>query len=384
MNLSFLKQILNMNKNAPLLYNIVLTYLLLEFTVVVVFPFIVPETTYLSFYLSDKAQEKTRSFFENKNSLIPDEITGWVNRPGIKKKTWVIDNHGSRSTHDISFKKKKPLRVMFLGSSMINGGTNISNFQTISAYLEDKEIEAINFGTMMYSLDQVLLGLKSRYKKYESDYLIVGIDIEPKAGLKNHYIPFRYPEEENVPYIKPRFELTHDGLRLIETSPKELLSHVPYNNELIEFLSENDGYYFKFRSYKRFGLLPASSGFRYIYLKLMRLEKYLIDDPDSDSLLIALVNEINKEASQNGMKTVFLLNTDRTTLIRSGYHKYLKDLYAYNLKMLEDEGIQVVDVRQIFRDSKIRSSKLFAADESHYSADGNKLIAESLKKIINK
>jgi len=34
---------------------------------------------------------------------------------------------------------------------MVNGDTHVKNNETISAYVEDEDVDALNFGTMMYS-----------------------------------------------------------------------------------------------------------------------------------------------------------------------------------------------------------------------------------------
>ncbi len=376
--------LMHMKERAPLLYRIFVFYFAAEFLTIFIIPFILPETTYLSLYLSNKAKEKTRLFFKNENSLIPDELAGWKNRPGMSRKNWVIDQHGSRATHDFSFQKQKPVRVMFLGSSMINGGTRITNKETISAYLEDAQIETLNFGTMMYSLDQVLLTYQDRLHRFNPDIIVVGIDIEPIAGLKNHYIPFRMPAEENVPYIKPRFELHSEKLNLIRVSAQRMLENIPENEALISFLSENDAFYYKFSSFCHMGMLPGSSGVRYIYLKTHRLLRYFKSDPQGELLLKAIVKQIRLEAKKHGASALFLMNTDETTLLQSGIHGYLKDLYEHELSLLKSSGARLIDVRAIFRESRMGSSALFDPDHSHYSAKGNKVIAEALKKEIHK
>lgn len=378
------RQIIHLRRNAPLIYKMLTFYCVAELISIFVLPIIIPKTTYLSLYLSNKAKEQTRLFFKNQNSLIPDDISGWKNRPGMRKKNWVIDQNGSRSTHDFSFQKQKPVRVMFLGSSMINGGTRITNHETISAYLEDEKVETLNFGTMMYSLDQVLLSYRHLLSRFNPDIIVVGIDIEPIAGLKNHYIPLQYPEEENVPYIKPRFELNSGKLNLINVPIRKMLENIPENEALIDFLSANDAFFYKFSTFCHMGMLPISGGLRHVYLKLCRFNRYFENEQQGDLLLETLVKEIQLEAEKRSARALFLMNTDETTLLQSGIYRYLKDMYGHELKMLRSKGVKVIDVREAFRDSRISSEVLFDADRSHYSAKGNKIIAEVLKTEIYK
>jgi len=378
------KHLFKLKKSAPVLYKFLFIYIIAEIFVICILPFILDKTIYLSFYLSSQAKEKTHLFFKNQNSMIPDEVVGWKNRPMTTKKSWIIDENGSRATHKFSFDKQKSIRVMFLGSSMINGGTRISNHETISAYLEDDMIETINFGTMMYSLDQVLLSYRTNLYKYNEDILVVGIDIEANEGLINHYIPFRFPQEENVPYIKPRFEICSGNLRLIEVSPKKMLENIPNNNFLIKFLSENDSFYYKFDTFCYFGMLPVSGSIRNGSLKLIRLEKYFVDNSSGDALLLAIINEIKFEAEKNGSRVIFLMNTDKTIILRSGIYRFLKDLYNHQFEMLLEKGLNVIDIRSVFLHSHVNYEILFDADQSHYSASGNKIIADKLKVDILK
>jgi uncharacterized glyoxalase superfamily protein PhnB len=64
---------------------------------------------------------------------------------------WVIDANGARSTQPSHAGLVKATRIIFLGSSMVNGDTHVKNNETISAYVEDEDVDALNFGTMMYS-----------------------------------------------------------------------------------------------------------------------------------------------------------------------------------------------------------------------------------------
>ena len=265
---------------------------------------------------------------------------------------------------------------------MINGGSRIKNSETISAGLEDEKIETLNFATMMYSMDQVYLDYTNRLYKYDPDVIIVGIDVEPGAGLKNHYIPFRFPEEENMPYLKPRFELKGDGIELINVSPEDMLAAINGNPELIHFLSENDGFYYRFEMDCRMGVLPLSGMFKYLSLKSIRFKRYFIEDTSGNLILIRIMDQLIKEADKNGADVIFLMNTDQTIFEGSGVHKYLNDIYGNQLALLKSKGFQVVDIREIFRKSGKPGRKLFAKDRSHYSVLGNKFIAEALRPIV--
>lgn len=97
---------------------------------------------------------------------------------------------------------------------MINGGTNVSNEETISAYIEDASTESVNFATMLYALDQVYLNYKERLGGYKADVVVVGLPGEFTAGLLNQYIPFRVRFENKMPFLSPALKCTRVSCRL--------------------------------------------------------------------------------------------------------------------------------------------------------------------------
>src|SRR5262249_15875247 len=148
----------------------------------------------------------------------------------------------------------------------INGGNHVQNDETISAYLEDPQIEAINLGTMLYTLDQSFLAYRDRFHEYEANVVLVGIDSEPVAGLQHDYVPLRFPAEANMPYLKPRFAMRDGELSLVPVHPREMLAEALRSPAgFLDFLSGNDSFYFEFETFERFGLLPLSGGLRYFY-----------------------------------------------------------------------------------------------------------------------
>ena len=120
----------------------------------------------------------TREFLDGDHLLLPDDVVGWSNRPDVAEGNWQIDSLGSRSSHPATALPGKAVRVLFLGSSMINGGTRVTNRETVAAFTEDADIEALNFGTMMYSLDQVLLSYTEKLEYLGADVIVVGLDAE--------------------------------------------------------------------------------------------------------------------------------------------------------------------------------------------------------------
>jgi hypothetical protein len=370
------------SKNAPLLLRILLIWLILEVAGCLVVPSFIPRSWYLSWYLGKKGREETHRFLKGEAYLIPDEWCGWKNKPNANRENWIIDEHGARSTHLFTTQPAKSTRVVFLGSSMINGGMHISNNETISAFLETDDIEALNFGTMMYSVDQCLQAYRHRLHRYNARVVFVGLDGVPTAPLKNLYLPFRMQKEENMPYLKPRFELDGGSLRFINTPVEALLSRVPNSPVLLQFLSGHDSFYPQFETYCRFNLMPLSAMTRFTYYKLINLLNYFRHDLEGDQLLVAVMNEMVREAEKHGAQGIFLTLPTRRTCTRPGIYRFLPDVYQYYVNKLKNQGFNVVDIREIFYKCGQPFNQLFTADEVHYTPLANRIIAKALCPII--
>jgi hypothetical protein len=368
-------------KNAPILYKTLVLLLLLECGVIFIAPLVIPRTWYLYFYLDKKARESTQLFLRGKAVLIPDETAGWKNRPDVEQGNWVIDSNGSRSTHSIKINKEKPIRILFLGSSMINGGMGVSNNETISAFLESPYIETLNFGTMMYSLDQCLLAYRHNLYAYNPEIVVVGLDGFPLSGLKNLFIPFLNRDEIYMPYLKPRFRFENGKLQLIQASPT-MLATMFRTHDLLDYLREYDFFYHQFETYRRLGQLPFSNAIRVMYTKISNLTKYVNNDSESNMLTEALMTEIVMEVSKNGSEVIFLALPDQATFSLGGLRRYLPDLYGQSVRSLRLKGFPIVDAREIFHESGRGADELFEADHKHYKPIANHLIAEKLCTLV--
>ncbi|MEW5924297.1 MAG: hypothetical protein AB1746_09945, partial [Candidatus Zixiibacteriota bacterium] len=189
--ISAFSQLIEYWKRAPVLSYTVLFIFLFEFLMIFAAPHVIPDSTYMSIYLSKYARENTIEYIQDKDDYnVRDTLIGWRNRPGCVYEKWRTDDKGARSTHDFDVIPKKENRIMFLGSSLINGGPFVYIDETVSALIEDSLTEAVNFGVMRYSLDQAYLYYSKRLHRYQADVIVVELCSMPCDGLKNQYIPF--------------------------------------------------------------------------------------------------------------------------------------------------------------------------------------------------
>ncbi|PKK84188.1 MAG: hypothetical protein CVT49_05165 [candidate division Zixibacteria bacterium HGW-Zixibacteria-1] len=372
-------------RKAPVLTYTVFFLVIAELIMIFVAPAVVPDTAYMSLYLTDFAKENTTEYIQNTDKYnIRDTLVGWRNRPGCVYEKWYTDNLGARSTHEFDMAPKKAHRVMFLGSSLINGGPFVYIDETISALIEDSLIESVNFGVMRYSVDQVYLAYSAGLNRYGADVIIVELNAAPCEGLRNQYIPFRDRFATDMPYLKPRFMLKSGTLEYVPMPPEELLDSVFKSPNLVEWLKNTDDYYSNYEDFKRYGQMPLSSGFWHILKKAGNLYRILFGDPEGEMILEKLMQRLVDEAGRQGASVIFLSLPDLNLTVPARWRKFLPDRYKIRLEHLRSKGFDIIDAREIFRKSGKYPRRLFVRDNRHLTPLGNRLVAEELKNHLEK
>lgn len=398
-------------KKVPItLIYFVVTWLIVEI-VLVIAPFIIPDTWYLNAYLSQTAKDKTTEFLNGQNATIPNKELGWENKKNLSLGPWVIDQWGGRHHKPVSLEKPaQTYRTIILGSSLMNGNNAVDNNGTISAFLDtqlnqdidtllpqysNKKHEVLNFATMMYGMDQILIQIKHAIMKFNPDMIIIGLHEEPVDSLKNVYIPFRLPEEENMPYVKPHFELQNDELTFHE-APLHLLS--PINHNSVQYFKDHDAFYFNFARFEHFGLMPIANELSKVYLKARNMLSYWSAQQEEYTLLRTLMANLQSYADTKGIEIIYVYLPTPRSLDQGGLWKYIPDYYAQRLSWLQapwhsDEikhlatapqttKPQVLDIRHYFRQSTISTDELYDADYFHFSKVGNQTISKAIEQSV--
>ncbi|TAA46789.1 SGNH/GDSL hydrolase family protein [Corallincola spongiicola] len=368
--------ITKMKLDAPLLSRVLLVWLVVEFCVAFILPMLLPSRWYFELYLSDEAVVNTEKFLQGEGFLKPDAVVGWINQQQLSENNWRTDQFGARTTAAYEVDRNGLPRVLFAGSSMVNGGHLATNEETISGFLTTPQLEVFNFGTMLYEMDQVLLYYRDQLQQFQPDLLVVGINPDPISGLKNLYIPLRRPKEIYMPYLKPRFKAKVNGPQLLSVDP-QWLSPLP-NDQLLALLHQHDDYYGGFQRFQRHHFTPLSRSVDYLQRQYARLAKlWQENDSKEERLLEQLMEMLVKEASSKGTRVVFLAMPDASQY-KGGWKQRLHDGYAERVERLNAK-FSVIDVRQLFRDSGLHQRALFQADRVHYQAAANQLIADALR-----
>jgi hypothetical protein len=372
-------------EKAPILFQTVVFLLLLEMLTVFVAPLVLPENWYLYLFLGEKSRMSTARFERDDHDFLQyDGLVGWRNRPCTKKGNWVTDDAGSRSTTPPSHGgKRKSLRVLFLGSSLVNGGVSMKVQDTLSARVEDQDIEAFNFATMLYSFDQVYLSYMQNRRRFHFDSVVIGLSSDPEGGLDNRYIPFLDRGEINMPFFKPRFALVSGKPVLIEPPPREAYVKIFKDPRWIKALKGSDRYYGDFKEFERFGCSPVSSALWYSWKKMRNLWRQFYRDSSRHSILIALMKDLERQAEQDGTHVIYVILPARGDIEPKGIRRILPDRYGERVKELSGIGFDLLNGREILRESGYPVSSLIQQDGVHFTPLANRVMGAVLQEKIH-
>jgi hypothetical protein len=342
-----------------------------------------PPQVFLSWYLQDNYEQVIDDFYKHQLDLIPDAAAGWRNRPHVSKTRWVTGPHGERVNGEAQPAPQQPtdpIRVLMLGNSMINGGLHIGNDQTLSHYVEDARIRALNLGSMGYSIDQALLDYQERLSKLGADVVVVGLTNDAHA-VTNMFVPFRLPQERYMPFLKPRFtldgpELRRENYAALSKDGKADPAH------LIEYLKERDESFWRFESFMHFGLMPLSRSIHKLYLTMRSSVFGLEDYKQGLNLETRIISEFRQATEANGAKLLFVVFVDPETDSQRFYKRFLPDHNGMYLSMLSQTGADVLVVSRLLDATGRDKSGFYYADSIHLTPEANQIVAEAIREKI--
>lgn len=379
---TFLRRLMEMRAEAPIVYWALVACFLAEAGAALLGPFFVPAHIYLQSYMSDKAKANLVDFYTGKSSaLVFDEHCGWRSTPNFAHGSWVIDQFGARSSGPITALPGKKKRILFLGSSLINGGNKVDNLQTISAAIEDSLTEALNMGTMLYSIDQSLLLYTSRLREFGSDVVVVGLSGDATEGLTARFVPFYRRSESSMPYFKPRFVEQAGVLKLLPVPAPDICRGVLASDVELRSLRDTDGYYGAFSGYCRFGMTPIADSVWHVASRARNLLLLMKKDKPGLDLLLPLMHRLEGEVTQDGARVIFLL-LPNLKIVSPGWRAHLPDQYGGMVDRMRAENFTVLDGRRLLVESNQECRKLYSPDHEHYTPLGNRIIAAGLKPLL--
>lgn len=378
---SFLRRL---HDGSPTLFYTIGFLLAAEFIATFLAPKFLPQRLYLSLYLTDGCKTATTKFLDGTHRyFMYDDLLGWRNRPVSGEGYWQIDSLGSRSTHPFTRERTKPVRALFLGSSLMNGSAVIPVEQSMSAQLEDSLIEALNFGSMRYELDQVVLQYERRLAPFNATHLVVGLPGAGSQGLLNRYLPFRFHfDVDDMPFVKPRAVLNDTGLIWLEPPSPGLWSSYLSKGDFLKAVSVTEGFHDRFTEYEECAFTPIAASVGSFVHRLGNLRRLLLGNQESLPLELRLMDELDVDAATNQAHVVYLLFPDIEVVQPPGWRRFLPDHYHTLLDSLRAHGHVVLDIREVFRHSGLPPRDLYLNDGYHFSPRGNKLIAAAIRPYL--
>jgi len=345
-------------------------------------PVLVRGTDQLARYMGDTGKTNLERFYSGKTrAMLFDSVTGWRNTPGFEHRKWKIDTHGARSTAGFEMAKGEKKRVMFLGSSLVNGGEAVRNDQTMSAFVEDEIWEALNFGTMLFTIDQCLLAYVDRLHEYSPDVVVVGLSGNPTEGLTNRFIPLRMQSETSMPFFKPRFRIVGGDLESLGVPTPSSALELFEGSGILEELSSTDGYYSNFQLFRRCGFTPLTSSLHRFGKRGFNLIRLLSPETEDQDLLIRLMDRFRSEVTSRSGEIIFVVLPDQQKL-EGGWRELLPDKYGNLVELMRHEEFEVLDGREILSAAGAPPSELYHRDRQHYTARGNEILGQAVRRWL--
>lgn len=353
-----------------------------ELVVVVFAPLLLPDSFYLRLYLGADSRRNMRRLLEGPEQYLSwDSLTGWRNRPNAGRGSWQVDANGARTTQR-SRQEPAGRRVWFFGDSTVNGGTAVSGEETLSAFVEDSRVSSINYGTMLFGLDQCYLLMRHLLERTSPAAVVVGISENSLQALGNRFVPFRRRNETNMPFLKPKFDVRGASLELAPNPARAAYYDLLGKATLLRDLAETDEYFRNFSAYRRFGFLPISGSMWTGYEMAENGWAAASGEPLASPRLLALMRGIESDARDKGAATVFVLLPSLATTSPTGIRRRFPDRHAALTVTLAGAGFKIIDGRDALRRSGAELRDLFAADGVHYTPEGNRVIAVEVRRAL--
>lgn len=360
--------------------------LLLEFALARLLPGGWMDTLYFKAYMPWLAGHHAEQFIAGdgsaENCTEIDATLGWRNRPNTQCINMQHDDYGSRTHSAINLVDKSKQRLLLLGDSRIYGHRFVDNDQTLNAYLEDAQTEALNLAAPRYHLDQLYLLLEQRQAELRPDRVIIGISTDTIPALACMYVLF-FAEDPSTPWLKPRFTLGEQGkLQAIIPPYRQYLQDIDKDPALLAKLAQQDQCYAEFQHYQHWQATPLLGILDYLWQRgstaLSKRIPGLANEPElaEKPLLNALLKQFHAFAQDHKIQIVFLLLPNQTQFEEA------RDLRAYQelRALLVEQQLDYLDALPALQAD--HSGETLYEDEVHFSAYANRLLADALKPLL--
>ncbi|GAB4148872.1 MAG: hypothetical protein Tsb009_22940 [Planctomycetaceae bacterium] len=335
----------------------------------------------------------------DKTRMIYNPQTGWSPRPSSSSHggMYRYNSLGIRSAPREYSKQPKPgvLRIALFGDSFTHGD-DVFFEKTWGNMLEKKlneqgvRAEVINFGVSAYGMDQAFLRWKRIGRQFAPHIVLFGFQAENVNRNVNLLRGFMMLNT-GIPFSKPRFLLNENG-RLkainvptlpIETVPDVMADMQNWEYAPYEWFYDPESYPRRFWHVSKLASLIMHRIQGDVRGATTNRPPIFSLDGEPAKVTRQLLREFQEDVEQQGGKFLIVHLPKKSDLTRSIGGKPLH--YEKLLQKIEGEQTVIDPFNRLFDDARQKSlEKLFVEKKRHYSARGNRIIAETIAKHLVK
>ncbi|MHC4943254.1 MAG: GDSL-type esterase/lipase family protein [Planctomycetota bacterium] len=325
-----------------------------------------------------------------------DRVLGWTVRPGAVVPLEKINKQGIRSDREYSdIPEPGVIRASAFGDSFVYC-QEVRNDQTWEELLAESlpDFEVLNYGVGGYGLDQAYIRYMLEGARNWSHFVFIGffndyfgrnVCIFPPAMYARSGVRF-------MPFLKPRYLLEGDGI-VLRTKPLPFLEDYErflLDDRAVLDLIEGDDHFLRLMYRKGpMDFLPS--------VRLVKLIQYGLAARKPENRIILADKTYSTESEAYRVTTkvldqfyldvlghgalpvvVFFPNSDEVNRFREQGTKACPAIVEH----VERKGYRYVDLLDAFHECTARDVRACFASGGHYSAAGNKIVAEFIRKFL--
>lgn len=320
-----------------------------------------------------------------------DPLLGWSPRPESRFMYgfYAYDAQGIRTKTPLSPPRisTSGITVAVFGDSYVHGD-DVQYDDTFSAILERSRsgIRVLNLGYSGYGIDQAYLRWRSIKNQISPKVVVLGFQAENIKRCQNMFRRFYY-YRSSIHLSKPRFILKDGALELVNSptpSPHELaavIATLPHSP-----LAAHEAFYDPADYADSFWLKSRLTAF---FLTALAREtrtprkagrNFYPPDTEPARLALRIIDSFRREAEEAGARFWILHIPRRDQLAAARRGKPLD--YAALLKKLKKDFHVIDPTEKLLRRSESTSLDSLFTPQKHYSAAGNRVIAEVLAESL--
>jgi hypothetical protein len=348
-----------------------------------------------SYHLPVKTMRQKAEVYQTstRTRIMYDPQLGWTNRPSNQSADglYAYNALGARIAPAAPIEYTQSplpdtLRIVIVGDSYTHGD-EVSFENTWGYYLQQNlneagiNAEVINLAVGAYGLDQAFLRWQNLGRNLSPDIVILGLQMENIQRNVNLIKPI-YQPNTGLPFTKPRYILSDDGLALINTPavPPEQIAGLLENITAWELAPHE--YFFKPEDYQK--QLWRQS-------KLVALTQEILWPVETDPffydlneeparLTLSIIETFKSEGEANGSDFLIVHIPIVLDLINLSLNR--EPVYTDLLAAIEAENVVIHTQDALLKETGTSSLFSLFKPAGHYTAKGNEVIAEMIAKHI--